>query len=309
MNKKAYFYIDDTIWVLRDLTRMKPKSLFDTPLLSVLKKAHDIWGLKVQLNLFWRTDSFYGNDEFTLADVTDAYKEEFEEASDWLKFAFHAKEEFPDYPHVNATYKDVYDLFQAIKNEVIRFAGKNSFTYGTCPHWLPVSKEGVKALYDCGVRVMDATWGDTHEYNGDPFSLPYGHSARLLNNRQSEARVFSRSGPDVAIKRSICAHNHLSERDYRATANNMAYILDEQTQMKFKVYCSAMCINLIPLSNIESVLQEVIGKEFLGICNHEQYFYKDYFAYQHDYADRIYKMSEFLADNGYEFIFIGDEIK
>ena len=52
MNKKAYFYIDDTIWVLRDLTRTKPKSLFDAPLFKVLKKAHDEYGLKTQLNLF-----------------------------------------------------------------------------------------------------------------------------------------------------------------------------------------------------------------------------------------------------------------
>ncbi|MBE6912433.1 MAG: hypothetical protein E7473_07900 [Ruminococcaceae bacterium] len=57
MNKKAYFYIDDTIWVLRDLTRTKPESLFDAPLFKVLKKAHDEYGLKTQLNLFYRTDS------------------------------------------------------------------------------------------------------------------------------------------------------------------------------------------------------------------------------------------------------------
>ena len=168
MNKKAFFYIDDTIWALRDLTRTKPKSLFDTPLFKVLKTAHDKYGLKVQLNLFWRTDYFYGNDEFCLADVTDAYKAEFEEASDWLKMAFHAKEEFPDYPHVNSKYKDVFDLFKMTEKEVFRFAGEKSFTYASCLHWLPVSKEGVKALYDCGVRLMDATYGELSEYNGDP---------------------------------------------------------------------------------------------------------------------------------------------
>jgi len=134
MSKKAYFYIDDTIWVLRDLTRTRPASLFDTPLLKVLKKAHDRYGVKVQLNLFYRTDYFYGYDEFTLADVTDAYKSEWEEASDWLKMAFHAKEEFPDYPHINASYQDVYEHFKAIAYEVFRFKCNRSFTYGLCPH-------------------------------------------------------------------------------------------------------------------------------------------------------------------------------
>ena len=149
--KKAYFYIDDTLWVLRDITRQKPATLFDNPFMKMLKTAHDKYGLKVQLNLFYRTDSFYGYDMFSLADVTDAYKAEFEANSDWLKMAFHAFEEFPDYPHVNASYEDTT-------------------------------------------------------------SLPYGHAARLLQNRQPETKVFSRGGRDTAIDNSICAYNHIDQK-------------------------------------------------------------------------------------------------
>ena len=29
--KKAHFLIDDVIWVLRDITRQRPNSLFDNP--------------------------------------------------------------------------------------------------------------------------------------------------------------------------------------------------------------------------------------------------------------------------------------
>ena len=98
MSKKAFFFIDDVIWMFRDLTRQRPASIFEHHFLKSLKEIHDKTGLKVQMNLFFRTDYFYGNDEFSLADMTDAYKAEFEANSDWLKFAFHAKEEFPDYP-------------------------------------------------------------------------------------------------------------------------------------------------------------------------------------------------------------------
>ena len=56
--KKAYFYIDDTIWVLRDITRENNKSLFDNKFMNMLRNAHDKYGLKVQMNLFYRTDSF-----------------------------------------------------------------------------------------------------------------------------------------------------------------------------------------------------------------------------------------------------------
>lgn len=301
--KKAYFYIDDTIWVLRELTRTKPASIFDVPLFSALKKGHDDYGLKVQFNMFYRTDSFYGYDEFSLADVTDAYKAEFESASDWLKFAFHALEEFPDYPHINATYEDTKWLFESIKKEVYRFAGEKSFAWAVCPHWVPMSKAGVKALYDCGVRVLDATRGEVFEYNGDPATLPYGHAARLLNNRQPETKLFSRGGRDVAIDNSICAYNHISIEDFNKTIDNLGVIEDSETGMKLKTFCRG-CLNLIPYDEIEGDFEKLIDGEYIGICDHEQYFYPEYFAYQPDYAEKIYKMCEILLKNDYEFFFL-----
>ena len=69
MEKIAYFFIDDVIWVFRDIARQKPKSVFDNAFMKMLKKAHDDNGLAVQLNIFYRTDFFYGTDEFTLADT------------------------------------------------------------------------------------------------------------------------------------------------------------------------------------------------------------------------------------------------
>ncbi|MBO5364411.1 MAG: hypothetical protein J6A56_02985 [Clostridia bacterium] len=307
--KKAYFYIDDTIWVLRDLTRKKPASLFDTPLLKVLKEAHDKYGVKTQLNLFYRTDTAYGYDEFSLADVTDAYKAEWEAASDWLKLAFHAKEEFPDYPHVNASYEDTKALFKDIEKEVFRFAGEKSFTYATCPHWVPVSKDGIKALRDCGVTLMDVTaGGNPREYNGDPNSLPYGHAARLLQGRKPETKVFNRGGRDVAINNSICGYNHLPGEEPAAQAKDFSVIYDKETDMNFKIFCSS-CLNLIPYEEIEGDFAPLLGNEYIGICDHEEYFYEDYFAYQPDYADKIYKMGEILKNNGYEFFFMEELAK
>lgn len=69
--KKAFYYCDDVIWLFRDLTRQRPKSLFDNPFLRLMKEAHDKYGMKVQLNCFYRTDFFYGTDEFTLKEMTD----------------------------------------------------------------------------------------------------------------------------------------------------------------------------------------------------------------------------------------------
>ena len=304
--KKAYFYIDDTIWVLRDITRQRPKTLFENPFMKMLKTAHDKYGLKVQLNLFYRTDSFYGYDEFSLADVTDAYKSEFTANSDWLKFAFHALEEFPDYPHISATYEDTKKLFGMIEKEVFRFACKDSFAYTVCPHWVPVSKQGVHALADCGVKLLDCTAGNVTEYNGDPTVLPYGHAQRLLNNRQPETKIFTREVAEDAIRHSICGYNHLLPKDDESIFKTCDTIHNDEFNIEFKRYC-AICLNLLSYDELDGELAKITGNEYVGIADHEQYFYPDYFAYQSDYADKIYKMCEILTENNYTFI-TGEDI-
>ena len=104
MGKKYFFsFIDDAIWIFRDLTRQRPASLFDHPFFAIVKHAHERWGLKTQIYLIYRTDYYYGMDEFDLSQVTEAYKPEFEAASSWLKLGFHSYQEFPDYPHVNSS--------------------------------------------------------------------------------------------------------------------------------------------------------------------------------------------------------------
>lgn len=305
MTRKAHFLIDDCIWLFRDVTREKPASLFDNAFLKILKNAYEKYGVKTQLNAFYRNSSFYGNDDFSLSDMTDAYKKEWQEASEWLKIGFHAKEEFPDYPLVNAKYDDAKALFNTIKSEVVRFAGESTFTYGVCPHWNTVSYEGVKALYDCGVRIMDVSVGDAKEYNGNPDSLPYGHAMRLLNNRQPETRVYSRGGPDVAINNSICAYNHLSYKEFDETNSTLKAVFDEKTGMFFKKFHTPqMTLNLMKTAEAESIISEYAAeKEYVGVCVHEQYFYEDYLAYQPEFEEKIYIMGKVLSEKGYEFIF------
>ena len=177
--KKSAMYIDDVIWVFRDLTRQRPKSMFDNPLLGGLKEAHERYGLKVQLNCFYRTDFFYGIDEFSLADMTNAYKDEWQASKGWLRLGFHAYQEFPDYPFINSEYVDVATVFDRIHGAVKRFAGDGVFTYALVGHWLPISKDGCRALKDRGVKLIACTDGVRYAYDGDRECLPYGHAFRV----------------------------------------------------------------------------------------------------------------------------------
>lgn len=308
MKKYAYFFIDDVIWCMRDITRLTPKSIFDVPFMSMLKKAHDLYGLTVQLNLFYRTDFYYGNDEFTLSDMTDVYKAEWEANSDWLKLAFHAKQEFPDYPYVNASYEDVKANYEMIINEIKRFAGENSIAHVVCPHWLPVSKEGCQALYDCGVRIMSPTYGERTEYNGDPTTLPYGHAGRLLQNKKPETMLFTRGGRNTAITSSICAYNHITEEQLLSIKGTLKTIKDEEIGMHYKILGGGPTINLNSLEDLQPAYDKMDGYEYIGTATHEQYFYEDYYAYQPDTEEKILKMAEILRRKGYEYIVADDLI-
>ncbi len=307
--KSASYFCDDAIWFLRDVTRQRPKSVFDHPFLAVLRECHEKYGLKAQINLFYRTDFFYGMDEFTLADVTDAYRGEFTANADWLKLGFHSLQEFPDYPWVNASYADVKKIFGMIKGEIVRFAGEDSFTTACVPHWCPMSMDGVRALKDCGVKVMECSVGPRYRYDGKPERLPYGHAFRILQNRKPEVGFYWRESRNAAISASVCSYNHISPAQAAETALSAKYVHDRTTGMNFKhMFCDAPCLNLCTPETLAADTAKILGREYLIFANHEQYFFKEYFAYQSDYADKIRIMSKTMCDNGYRFVLMQDAV-
>lgn len=306
MEKKYLFFIDDVIWCFRDLARTRPASLFDHPFFAMLRKVHRDYGTKTQLNCFYQTDNFYGNDDFSLAEMPDCYKEEFRQNANWLKLAFHARQEFPDYPYVNASYGQVFDDFQKFRAEVLRFAGEASFTYPMVPHWLPVSYDGCRALYDCGVRLLSATDGPRTAYSGDPATLPYGHAARLLQDRKPETMLYTRSTANTAIARSICGYNHVEDPRFSETLRTTASFPDEKTGLRFKRVCDQTVHNLMTMETLPVILGDRIHDSYIGLGTHEQYFYGHYFAYQPDYAEKLYLAAKMLTEAGFSCIFMED---
>lgn len=303
MEKQAFFFIDDVIWCFRDIAHQMPKSVFDNPFFAMLKNANDDYGMTVQLNLFYRTDFFYGEaEEFTLSQMPATYKTEFEESSSWLKFAFHAKQEFPDYPYVNISYETAKQNYMEIANEVKRFAGEKSFSNATILHWGAMSKDGCRALKDCGLKFLSPSVGKRAEFTGDDSVLPYGHAARLRQNRKPEAMLFVRDTMDKRIVSSVCSYNYINEEQQKSIERKNVSIPDESIGLLYKRMGTGCCINTCTMEQLKEKLNNLNGDEFIGVANHEQYFYPDYYAYQSDYADKIYYMAKFLSDNGYRFI-------
>ena len=306
--RTAAFFIDDVIWVLRDISRSRPKSLFDHPFLAGLKEAHDKWGLKVQLNLFYRTDFFYGMDEFTLSGMSDAYRTEWLDNADWMKFGMHSLQEFPDYPFVNSSYEDVRKVCDMIFGEIARFADERMCAKAVVPHWGPVSKDGCRALADAGMKVVWASNGPRYAYTGDPASLPYGHSFRLECNRKPETALFWRGGGNTAISASICGYNHLPTSETKKTAGTFLSVYDRETKLDYKKFCVGPCLNLYAMDRIVPSFEKVRGRDFICFADHEQYFFKDYFAYQPDYMEKVHVSAKWLHDDGRRFVFIEDTV-
>ena len=307
--KKAAMYIDDVIWIFRDLARQRPRSMFDNPLLSVLKEAHERYGLKLQLNCFYRTDMFYGMDEFSLADMTEAYKTEWQAAKGWLKIGFHAYQEFPDYPFVNSSYGDIATALDRMRGEVRRFAGEDVFTYALLGHWLPFSKDGCRALKDRGVKLIACTDGDRYAYTGDRSSLPYGHAFRVESNRKPETALFRRTAYDAALLSSVCGYNHLVPEQAEKTWGTFAHVFDRDLGVGFKRYRSGPMLNLCTPEKVREEMDAAQKYDLLAFADHEQYFYSDYYAYQPDYAEKILLAARLANASGREFIFIEDTVQ
>ncbi len=307
--KKCSFFIDDVIWIFRDLAAMKPKSCWDHRFLGHLKEAHEKYGLKVQLNVFYRNDFYYTTDEFCLKDMPDVWKAEFQAAKDWLKFGFHSLQEFPDYPFINAEYKDVKYVWDRTITEVERFAGPGMFALAVVPHWGPVSKDGLRALKDCGAKVVWVSTGDRYEYTGDYSCLPYGHAMRVENNRKPETALYSRGGPNVAIDSSACGYNHLLKEQAEPTRSTYVTCFDRDVGINLKRLSSgAPCLNLWALNKLREGFAPHLGEEYVIYATHEEYYYKDYFSYQSDYCEKTFLAAKIMHDAGFEHIFIEESV-
>ena len=309
--KRAAFFIDDVIFFLQDLAEQKPASCWSHPFLSHLKEAWERYGVKTQLNLFYRGDFFYGVKEamFSLKDVPDKWRDEFQSAKEWLRFGFHSLNEYPDYPWISASYEDVSLAWNLIKGEVERFAGPGMWATAVVPHWGSISREGCMAMKDGGATVVSVSRGDRWEYDGDRTILPYGHGYRIENRRKPESAIFWRGngGDDISV--SACGYNHLLAKEVEKTRGTYNWVYDKDTGVNFKAFSmGGTCLNLLPLKNVEEAMARNGEPEFYIHATHEEYFHKDYFGYQPDYCEKTFVAVKWMYDHGYKYAFIEESI-
>ena len=177
--KKFCFTVDDNIRFLKESCERGYGSIFHHPYAALLRRLHERFDLKIQLNLFYRMEGF------DLSMMTDRYANEWESCSDWLKLSFHSDLENVR-PYLNSDYSEVYGHCKAVQDEILRFASLKSLGETTTVHYCQTTEAGVKALKDNGVKGLLGLFG-TDDRPGTSYSLDT-ETAKAIRNGATVSR-------------------------------------------------------------------------------------------------------------------------
>lgn len=273
--KKYALSVDDNIWWLAELNRDRPESIFDHPYLAVYRRAHEQFGAKVRLNLFYQVEGSavekYG--PFNLSMMTDQYKAEFERNADWLHLAFHSLQEEPGRPYLSASYEEVFEDCRKVHREIVRFAGEAALERATTIHFGACSQEGIRALQHLGIKAL----------------MGY-----IALGRDGKPSVSYNLSPEKVLE-----------------TQRYGFWQDPESRMIYGKIDVVM--NLYSPERIVEILTEEHESHpqrgFVEIMIHEQYFHSDYRLYEPDYAERIFAGCRWCHERGYEGAFVEEVVE
>ena len=258
--KRYRIAIDDNVFFLRDLCQKRPANLFDNLYLSILKGVHDTYGSKFSLNCFFESPE----KDFNLTMMPDSWKAQFRDNADWLKLTWHAYNEFPDRPYQYATANQIIHDLDAVQEQIVRFAGEDSWCMPTIIHWGEVPSTVLPALYDRGIRVLSG------------YFFKGGDNRYLVNFGLDDTRC------------AMLDHRRL--------------LVHWPSKIIFSRLTEV--INITPTDQVIPKIQADIADfecaEIIDFLTHEQYFWPFYHHYIPDHAKRINDAARFATENGYE---------
>jgi len=167
------------------------KSIFDHPYLAMYKRLHEKFGLKVQLNLFYRMK------DFDLSGMSAAYYSEWKENSDWLKLSFHSELENA-YPYKESGYDEVYGDCNKVHNEIKRFASPAALAKTTTIHCCLATEDGLRAMEDNRVSGLLGLFGN-NENPRTSYGIYESGAARIRNGEILQKGKISFASIDIVL--------------------------------------------------------------------------------------------------------------
>ncbi len=271
--RRYNFYVDDTVFFLTDLAKERPARLMDHFYLAFLQKMHKTYGTKFTLNLFYKNV----HHPFELKDMPDCYQSQWADCSDWLKLAFHAHAEMPPYDYAHQPQKLMKDYDQ-LRNEVVRFAGENTFTPTEAVHWCTFPTADYRHMRDRGVKILSGWFLDCPTLFGEEQPM---HFSTLCYNLDLETCLYLKN------------HSVIYNPDFDLFFNR-----------------HNLCINLTPADQITARIDQIcsnpIYNETVELQTHEQYSFPYYFNYIPDHEARMERALRRITELGYKPVFFQD---
>lgn len=156
--------IDDVIRSLQRIGERDYQSIYDDKFFWFLRVLHRMFGMEITLYVYLREG------EWSLKNLPIKYKQEFEDANDWLKFGFHAVSEEQKKNNVLLDFNDAYKEYESC---VVRFASQKSIAKTLRLHYWFYPEEYIKVLRRNGVgsilvkeeQIIEVTGLQTWETN------------------------------------------------------------------------------------------------------------------------------------------------
>jgi len=259
--RRYRFSIDDNSFFLRDIAQKKYDSLFDCFYLKGLRDLHAKYGARFVLNIYYTTA-----DGFELPQFPDRYKGEWRDNADWLRLAFHAHANKPDRPYQNAEPVRLIADLDKVAEQIVRFAGQQSYTPPTVIHWGMVQPTALKPLYERGVRVLS---GYFRVLNGK-WDVNY-----LLDDIRSEY---------------LSRHDALMDFDSGIVFS------------KIDIVCNTVPVEKT-VPTLAPLARDPQQAEIMDLFTHEQYFWPFYSNYLPDHFERLDVAIRWVTEQGYRPVF------
>lgn len=145
MEKSTHISVDDVTIALQRLSSHRYSSVFDEPFLKYISLLHRLFGLKITLYVYAK------HGDWSLVEMPDTYSVELANASDWLKFGFHAVSEEQKRDVVLPNFEEQYRF---ATQQIRRFAGDASIAHILRLHNWFYAKEYMAILKQYGVQTV-----------------------------------------------------------------------------------------------------------------------------------------------------------
>ncbi|MBN2477217.1 MAG: hypothetical protein JXB62_21595 [Pirellulales bacterium] len=255
------FSSDDNSFFLRDVAQQGYRSLFDCGYLDMLRKLHAKYGAKFVLNIYYTT-----GDDFQLPQFPDRYKPEWKDNADWLKLAFHAHADQPARPYQDAPPEKLLADFDQVAEQIVRFAGEQTYSPPTVIHWGMVRPSALKPLSGRGVRVLSGyfrRWNDAWDVN------------YRLDDVRSEY---------------LSRHDALKDFDSGIVFSRV------------DIVCNSTPLEQV-VPTLQPLAKDPNQAEVMDLFTHEQYFWPFYTNYLPDHPQRLDAAIRWVTEHGYQPVF------